>query len=58
MNYPTTRLNWPRAWRVIPSRIPAVGLFERVARPEDFDALYALLASRPDREMVFVVRRV
>ena len=49
MNFPTTRLNWPRAWRVIPSRFPAVGLFERVARPEDFDALYALEAMTNDR---------
>ncbi len=49
MSYPTTRLNWQRAWRVIPSRFPAVGLFERVARPEDFDALYALEAMTNDR---------
>ncbi|MHB1354173.1 MAG: RES family NAD+ phosphorylase [Thiobacillus sp.] len=49
MSYPTTRLNWPRAWRVIPSRFPAVGLFERVASPEDFDALYALEAMTNDR---------
>ncbi len=49
MNFPATRLNWPRAWRVIPSRFPAVGLFERVARPEDFDALYALEAMTNDR---------
>ncbi|MHB0974945.1 MAG: RES family NAD+ phosphorylase [Thiobacillus sp.] len=49
MNFPTTRLNWQRAWRVIPSRFPAVGLFERVARPEDFDALYALEAMTNDR---------
>ncbi|MDP3123760.1 MAG: RES family NAD+ phosphorylase, partial [Thiobacillus sp.] len=34
---------------VIPSRFPAVGLFERVARPEDFDALYALEALTNDR---------
>ncbi len=49
MSYPTTRLSWNPAWRVIPSRFPSIGLFERVARPEDFDALYALEAMTNDR---------
>jgi RES domain-containing protein len=49
LNYPTTRLKWNPAFRVIPSRFPAVGLFERVANPEDFDALYALEAMTNDR---------
>lgn len=49
MSYPTARLKWNPAYRVIPSRFPAVGLFERVARPEDFDALYALEAMTNDR---------
>jgi hypothetical protein len=49
LSTPTTRLNWRPAYRVIPSRFPAVGLFERVARPEDFDALYALEAMTNDR---------
>jgi hypothetical protein len=49
MTYPSTRLNWNPAWRVIPSRFPSIGLFERVARPEDFDALYALEAMTNDR---------
>ncbi len=49
MNYPTTRLTWSPAFRVIPSRFPAIGLFERVASPEDFDALYALEAMTNDR---------
>ena len=47
--YPTRTLKWNPAYRVIPSRFPAVGLFERVARPEDFDALYALEAMTNDR---------
>lgn len=42
-------LNWRPAWRVIPTRHPAVGLFERVARAEDFEALYALEAMTNDR---------
>ena len=49
MIYPVTRLRWNPAWRVIPSRFPAIGLFERVASPEDFDALYALEAMTNDR---------
>ena len=49
MTYPNKTLKWNPAWRVIPSRFPAVGLFERVARPEDFDALYALEAMTNDR---------
>ena len=44
MTYPTTALNWRPAYRVIPSRFPSIGLFERVASPADFDALYALEA--------------
>jgi RES domain-containing protein len=49
LSYSAARLNWNPAWRVIPSRFPAVGLFERVARAEDFDALYALEAMTNDR---------
>ena len=49
MTYPTARLKWSPAWRVIPSRFPSIGLFERVASPEDFDALYALEAMTNDR---------
>ena len=49
MIYPATRLNWNPAYRVIPSRFPSIGLFERVASPEDFDALYALEAMTNDR---------
>jgi hypothetical protein len=49
LTYPATRLSWNPAWRVIPSRFPSIGLFERVASPEDFDALYALEAMTNDR---------
>jgi hypothetical protein len=43
------RLDWSPAYRVIPTRFPAVNLFERVASSEDFDALYALEAMTNDR---------
>lgn len=49
MTYPTSNLAWDPAYRVIPTRFPAISLFERVAGPEDFDALYALEAMTNDR---------
>lgn len=36
------RLRWHTACRVIPTRYPAVSLFDRVADEADFEALYAL----------------
>ena len=32
-------IDWSPAYRVIPTRFPAVNLFDRVASPEDFEAL-------------------
>lgn len=49
MIYPKRKLVWRPAYRVIPTRFPAVGLFERVADADDFDALYALEAMTNDR---------
>lgn len=49
MSYPRVALNWNPAYRVIPTRFPAIDLFERVAGAEDFDALYALEAMTNDR---------
>jgi RES domain len=49
LTYPHTRLRWNPAYRVIPSRFPSIGLFERVASPQDFDTLYALEAMTNDR---------
>jgi hypothetical protein len=47
--WPTARLMWHPAYRVIPTRFPAVNLFDRVAAPEDFEALYALESMTNDR---------
>ncbi|WJF91698.1 RES family NAD+ phosphorylase [Paraburkholderia bonniea] len=47
--WPATPLVWRPAYRVIPTRFPAVNLFDRVASAEDFDALYALEAMTNDR---------
>jgi RES domain-containing protein len=49
LSYPRIALHWSPAYRVIPTRFPAVGLFDRVASPQDFDALYALEAMTNDR---------
>ena len=43
------RIDWSPAYRVIPTRFPAVNLFDRVASTDDFDALYALEAMTNDR---------
>ncbi|HWT37520.1 MAG TPA: RES family NAD+ phosphorylase [Paraburkholderia sp.] len=45
----TCPLVWTPAYRVIPTRFPAVNLFDRVASSEDFEALYALEAMTNDR---------
>jgi hypothetical protein len=39
---PTQRLRWASTYRLIPSRYPPIPLFERVAPPEDWEALVKL----------------
>lgn len=46
---PVARLSWNPACRVIPSRYPAINIFDRVASPGDFEALYALEAMTNER---------
>ncbi len=36
------RVRWQQACRIVPTRYPAINLFDRVADADDFDALYAL----------------
>ncbi|MGY4207026.1 hypothetical protein ACVK00_000396 [Burkholderia sp. PvR073] len=48
-HWPTTVVDWAPAYRVIPTRFPAINLFDRVASAEDFDALYALESLTNDR---------
>ena len=43
------RTHWQPGHRLIPSRFPPAGLFDRVADPGDLDALYALEAMTNDR---------
>jgi hypothetical protein len=46
---PLRRVRWLPAYRIVPTRHPSVFLFDRVADPEDFDALYALESLTNDR---------
>ena len=39
---PRRRIRWCRAFRLIPSRYPAVGPWDRIADPRDFEALAAV----------------
>ncbi len=38
------RIRWTRAYRIVPSRFPPVGVFDRIADPADLDALYEIEA--------------
>ncbi|MGH7504715.1 MAG: RES family NAD+ phosphorylase [Longimicrobiales bacterium] len=49
MDVPLRRIDWQPCYRIVPSRFPPVSLFERVAAPEDFDALYEVEAMTNDR---------
>ncbi len=39
---PLTRVRWKAAYRLVPTRFPPIGIFERIADPDDWEALYAL----------------
>jgi len=36
---PSRRIRWAHAYRIVPSRFPPVGLFDRIADPKDIDAV-------------------
>ena len=38
------RVAWKPSWRILPSRLPTIALFERVAEPQDLEAIVALEA--------------
>ena len=46
---PRRRIEWPAGVRIIPSRFPPIDLFERVASPEDLEAVLALESMTNDR---------
>jgi hypothetical protein len=39
---PVTRVEWKPCYRIIPSRFPPVGLYDRVADPADLEAVFAV----------------
>ncbi|MEO7052371.1 MAG: RES family NAD+ phosphorylase [Rhodanobacter sp.] len=41
---PLKRIRWTQAYRIVPSRFPTVGVYDRVADPADLDAVFALEA--------------
>ncbi|MHA6205672.1 RES family NAD+ phosphorylase [Dyella soli] len=43
-NPPLKRIRWSQAFRIVPSRFPPVGVFDRIAEPQDLEALYAIEA--------------
>jgi RES domain-containing protein len=57
---PQRRVRWQQACRIVPTRYPAVNLFDRVADEADFDALIALesLTNERAREELGQIERV
>lgn len=43
------RINWPESYRIIASRFPFVGIFDRIADPNDLEAILAIEARTNDR---------
>jgi RES domain-containing protein len=41
---PLKRIRWNQAYRIVPSRFPPVGVFDRIADTADLDAVFALEA--------------
>lgn len=46
---PTRRTRWRPSHRLVPSRFPPIGLFDRVANSDDLDAVFELEAMTNDR---------
>lgn len=46
---PMRRVIWKPCYRIVPSRFPPIDLFERIAPPEDWDALIELESRTNDR---------
>jgi hypothetical protein len=41
---PVKRVRWSQAYRIVPSRFPPVGVYDRIADPADMDAVFAIEA--------------
>lgn len=47
--FPKTRVDWRPSYRIVPSRFPPRGLFDRVADPDDLEAAFAVESLTNDR---------
>jgi hypothetical protein len=45
----TSRIDWPESYRLVPTRFPPAGLFDRVAHPDDLEAVLAIESLGNDR---------
>ncbi|MFC5527594.1 RES family NAD+ phosphorylase [Rhodanobacter ginsengisoli] len=41
---PLKRIRWTHAYRIVPSRFPTVGVYDRIADPADLEAVFAIEA--------------
>ena len=41
---PIKRIRWNQIYRIVPSRFPPIGLFDRIADPADLEAVFAIEA--------------
>lgn len=41
---PVRRIRWSQAWRIVPSRFPPIGVYDRIADPADLEAVFAIEA--------------
>ncbi len=49
MTPPLARVVWRPSWRLVSSRFPPVGLFDRVSEPEDLEAVFYIESMTNDR---------
>lgn len=49
MAIPVTRTRWTPCYRIVPSRFPPVGLFDKVVDPADLEAVFLIEAMTNDR---------
>jgi hypothetical protein len=42
-------VDWPKSWRIIPSRFPPISVFERISKPEDLELVAELESITNDR---------
>jgi hypothetical protein len=49
VDVPLAAIEWHPCYRIIPSRFPPVGLFDKVANPADLEAVYQIEAMTNDR---------